>query len=159
MANKITLEQRMDEFFAINPIQTFKNLSEPCAIAFEKFNAPDVFVTYRMFENRFNKLMMQHDKIAANREILGGFAVKSVNSVGERVKIYVVVYANGVHIQHKLVLTAREPREDETLQTRKFGMNLVYSAIAFKYPTMNTIHTGVTEILLENKVKSEDILL
>ena len=80
--------------------------------------------------------------------------------IGIRVK-YILPGNINAHVsgQHKLVLVKRDPRPDETLMTSKFGMNLVYTAVAFKYPTLNTIHQGVTEILNDCKIRSEDILL
>lgn len=89
---------------------------------------------------------------------IGGFFVRSL-SEHSKVKIYVHVYSDGRHVQHKLYLTDRKELPGCKVLCTKFGKTLHIQSTAYKYPTMAVIYKTVSEIMVDNNVKPEDILL
>lgn len=100
----------------------------------------------------------RHDENTGNPECIGEFILRTHNQHG-LVKIYVHVFSDGRHVQHRMILNdGTREMEGHTRLCSKFGKTLYRQSVAYKYDTMISIANAVSEMLVENGVKGEDIM-
>jgi hypothetical protein len=90
---------------------------------------------------------------------IGRFATKTKTTSGEICKTICWVHSNGIVFINQLILSDKKRISQYKKLYSKFGKTLFVKAIGFKYPTLNTIHNQTTKILVDAKIKPDDLCM
>lgn len=92
------------------------------------------------------------------RKSLGKFKMKGYSDKGNITRHYIEIFDNGIVAVNQFILS----KEPELLGfekiTTRFGKTLHRSVIAFKYGTISAIFETLNKTLIENNIKSKNIL-
>lgn len=90
--------------------------------------------------------------------ILDRKTFKTKTIAGDYCKWSVTVFKNGISVVEQIILSKEIPTDGFTILTTRFGKNIMYRRMTFKFDTFFTIANIIRRTLNENNVQDSDIV-